>query len=114
VFSETLDEVIPTFQYNERTFDLKDYAGKTVKLAIRHHDCTAQYLLLIDDAFVYAMDKWNGLTTGINTVSTCNDVVGREYFNAAGQRVNGLVNGMNIVRQTMKDGSVKSMKLMVK
>ena len=114
VFSETLDEVIPTFQYNERTFDLKDYAGKTVKLAFRHHDCTAQYLLLIDDAFVYTMDKWNGLTTGINTASTCNDVVSREYFNAAGQRVNAPVNGMNIVRQTMKDGSVKSVKLMVK
>ena len=114
VFSETLDEVIPTFGYNERTFDMKDYAGKTVKLAFRHHDCTAQYLLLIDDAFVYTMDKWGNLNTGINTTSTNGDVVGREFFNAAGQRVNGPVNGMNIVRQTMNDGSVKSVKYMLK
>ena len=91
---------------------MKDYAGKTVKLAFRHHDCTEQYLLLIDDAFVYTMDKYD--TTGINTMTNNSDVVSREYFNAAGQRVNGPVNGVNIVRQTMKDGSVKSVKYMVK
>ncbi|MGX8695061.1 MAG: choice-of-anchor J domain-containing protein [Prevotella sp.] len=114
VFSETLDEVIPTFQYNERTFDLKDYAGKTVKLAIRHHDCTAQYLLLIDDAFVYTMDKWN-VTTHINARQlNKSEVVGREYFNVAGQRVNRPVNGINIVRQIMNDGSVKAVKHIVK
>lgn len=113
VFSETLDQEYPTFGYNERTFDLKDYAGKTVSVAFRHHDCTEQYLLLIDDAFVYTMDKWN-INTNVNAVTNGSEIVGREYFNAAGQRVNGPVNGMNIVRQTMKDGSVKAVKLMVK
>lgn len=116
VFSETLDMEIPAVdnkvQYNERTVDLKDYAGKTVKLAFRHHDCTEMYLLLIDDAFVYTMDKYD--TTGINTMTNNSDIVSREYFNAAGQRVNSPVNGVNIVRQTMKDGSVKSVKFMVK
>lgn len=114
VFTETLDEAYPTFGYNERTLDLKDYAGKTVSLAFRHHDCTAQYLLLIDDAFVFTMDKWNGVTTGVNAMTNNSEAVSREFFNAAGQRVNRPVNGINIVRQTMKDGSVKAVKLMVK
>jgi hypothetical protein len=114
VFSETLDEAYPTFGYHERTLNLKDYAGKTVSLAFRHHDCTAQYLLLIDDAFVYTTEKWDGITTGVNAMANDGNSVSREYFNAAGQRVNRPVNGMNIVRQTMKDGSVKAVKFMVK
>ena len=60
------------------------------------------------------MDKWNGTTTGIDAKAINNDVVSREYFNAAGQRISRPANGMNIVRQTMKDGSVKSVKFMIK
>ena len=60
------------------------------------------------------MEKWNGITTDINAKSTSNDVVRREYFNAAGQRVERPVNGINVVRQTMKDGSVKSVKFMMR
>ena len=113
VYSETL-ETDPSMSWHEHTLDLKDYAGKTVSVAFRHHDCTAQYLFKLDDLFVYTTDKWSEITTAINTLSTSSDVVSREYFNAAGQRVNGPVNGINIVRQTMKDGSVKSVKFMVK
>ena len=46
-------------------------------------------------------------TTTQATYEGGSDVVSREYFNAAGQRVDRPVNGINIVRQTMKDGSVK-------
>ena len=114
VFSETLDEIIPTFGYNERIVDLQDYAGKTVRLAFRHHDCSAQYLLLIDDAFIFTNEKWD-VTTSINGHQLNKDeVVGREYFNVAGQRVDRPVSGINIMRQTMKDGSVKSVKWMLK
>ncbi len=113
IFSETL-EVDPTMSWHEHTCDLSAYAGKTVRLALRHHDCTGQYLLKIDDIFVYTMDKWNGTTTGIDAKAINNDVVSREYFNAAGQRISRPANGMNIVRQTMKDGSVKSVKFMIK
>ena len=114
VFSETLDEIIPTFGYNERTVDLKEYAGKTVKLAFRHHDCTAQYLLLIDDAFVYTMDKYNQVTVGVDETIARNRAADNQYFNAAGQRLDSPVKGLNIVRKTMEDGSVKAVKFMVK
>ena len=113
VFTETL----PAEAADEWLFhsvDLKDYAGKTVFIAFRHHDCTGQYVLKLDDVFVYTSDKWNDITTGVSPVSGLDNVVSREYFNAAGQRVDRPVNGINIVRQTMKDGSVKSVKFMMK
>ncbi len=114
VFSETLENS-PTFGYHENTVDLKDYAGKTVRLAFRHHDCEGQYLLLIDDAFVYTYDKYNQITVGVDEMIARNHVLGNnQYFNAAGQRVEGPVKGLNIVRQTMKDGSVKSVKFMMR
>ena len=113
VFSETL-EVDPDAEYHEHQLDLSDYVGKTVRVAFRHHDCTNQYLLRIDDVFVYTMDKWDDIATSINGMPTSNDIVSRQYFNAAGQRVNRPANGVNIVRQTMKDGSVKSVKMMNK
>ena len=115
VFTETLPaEAADEWQFH--SIDLKDYAGKTVYLAFRHHDCTGQYILKLDDVFVYTSEKWNDITTGINATAngSSSDVVSREYFNAAGQRVDRPVNGINIVRQTMKDGSVKSVKFMMK
>ena len=115
VFTETLPaEAADEWQFH--SIDLKDYAGKTVYLAFRHHDCTGQYILKLDDVFVYTSEKWNDITTGINATASGSsaDVVSREYFNAAGQRVDRPVNGINIVRQTMKDGSVKSVKFMMK
>ncbi len=111
VFSETLSaEAADEWQFHE--VDLTKYAGKTVYLAFRHHDCTGQYVLKLDDVFVYTKDKWD-VVTGIAPMPTSSDVVSREYFNAAGQRVDRPVNGINIVRQTMKDGSVKSVKFMM-
>ena len=112
VFSETLPaEAADVWQYHE--VDLSDYAGKTVFLAFRHHDCIGQYVLKLDDVFVYTKEKWDDIATAIKPMPTSSDVVSREYFNAAGQRVDRPVNGMNIVRQTMKDGSVKSVKFMM-
>ena len=113
VFSETL-EVDPDAEFHERQLDLLDYVGKTVRVAFRHHDCTDQYLLRVDDVFVYTMDKWDEIATSINGMATSNDIVSRQFFNAAGQRVSAPVNGVNIVRQTMNDGSVKAVKVMNK
>ncbi len=114
VFSETL-ETDPNSEFHERSFDLKDYAGKTVRVAFRHHDCTNQYLLRIDDVFVYTMDKWGEITTGIAPQllnSTTPHLL--QFFNVAGQRSSRPVSNVNIVRQTMSDGTVKTVKVMNK
>ena len=113
VFSETL-EVDPTYAWHEHHVDLKDYAGKTVRMAFRHHDCTGQYLLKIDDAFVYTYEKYGNSTVGISSTDGQDKVAGNQYFNVAGQRSNSPAKGLNIVRQTMKDGSVKNVKFINK
>ena len=113
VFSETL-EVDPTYAWHEHHVDLKDYAGNTVRMAFRHHDCTGQYLLKIDDAFVYTYEKYGNSTVGISSTDGQDKVAGNQYFNVAGQRSNSPAKGLNIVRQTMKDGSVKNVKFINK
>ena len=39
--------------WRTRTVDLKDYAGQTVCFAFRHHDCSDNYFLLLDNVKVF-------------------------------------------------------------
>lgn len=53
--------------------------------------------------------------TAIRTVVSANsEVVARQYFTADGRQVSRLQHGLNIIRETMADGSVRTMKVMVK
>ena len=53
--------------------------------------------------------------TAIRTVVSANsEVVARQYFTADGRQVQRLQHGLNIIRETMADGSVRTMKVMVK
>ena len=55
------------------------------------------------------------IPTAIRTVvSTNSEVVARQYFTADGRQVSRLQHGLNIIRETMADGSVRTMKVMVK
>ena len=92
--------------------DLNDYAGKTIYLVYRHHDCEGQYVLRLDDVFVYTNEKFNEL--GISMAPAMEDVASQEYFNIDGVRQNGPTSGVNIIRSTMKDGSVKIQKVILK
>ena len=92
--------------------DLNYYAGKTIYLVYRHHDCEGQYVLRLDDVFVYTNEKFNEL--GISMAPAMEDVASQEYFNIDGVRQNGPTSGVNIIRSTMKDGSVKIQKVILK
>ncbi len=92
--------------------DLNEYAGKTIYLAFRHHDCVGQYVLRLDDVFVYTNEKFDEL--GISMTPAMEDVLTQEYFNVDGVRLNAPTNGVNIIRSTMKDGSVKIQKVILK
>ena len=92
--------------------DLNDYAGKTIYLVYRHHDCEGQYVLRLDDVFVYTNEKFDEL--GISMAPAMEDVASQEYFNIDGVRQNGPTSGVNIIRSTMKDGSVKIQKVILK
>ena len=55
------------------------------------------------------------IPTAIRTVvSTNSEVVARQYFTADGRQVSRLQHGLNIIRETMADGSVRTMKVMAK
>lgn len=94
------------WQYHE--IDLADYAGKTIYLAYRHHDCTGQYIIRLDDVMI--VDSSYDAIKDVNSM-TEQDVERIEIFNASGIRVNNLSDGINIVRKHYADGSVKTIKI---
>lgn len=112
VFSETL-EPESADEWVERVVDLAPYSGQEVCVLIRHHDCNGQYVLKVDDIFIYTMEKW-GNTSGINAAESSNNAVSTEIFDVNGNRNRGLVKGINLVRTTYSDGTVKTSKLIVK
>lgn len=112
IFSETL-EPESADEWVERVIDLSAYAGEAVYVLFRHHDCNGQYVLKVDDIFIYEMEKWND-TTGVNSVESAVKAVSTETFDINGVRTRGLVKGVNIIRTTYSDGSVKSYKFIVK
>lgn len=97
----------------ERTIDLDSYAGQTIYLVYRHHDCTGQYVLRLDDVFVFTNDKYNELL-GIGSLDGDKNVISREYYTIDGVRTMAPAKGVSIVREGMKDGSVKVQKVIIK
>ena len=100
--------------WQKRTIDLTPYAGKDVYLAFRHYDCTGQYILRLDD--VFAFEKGTADPTGISYLKTDenNKVARNEYYNLSGERLNAPIQGVNIVRSTYPDGTVRTHKVLLK
>lgn len=51
---------------------------------------------------------------GITPIKAGVQVVGRQYFTIDGQRANRLQHGVNIIRETLSDGTTRTVKLMAK
>ena len=110
VLEETMEEAQGAqYGWIERTFSLDEYAGKSIVLCFRHHDCEQQYLLRLDDVVIRQKDGGN---TGISSAANAYKATSREVFNASGMRLDEMQNGLNIVRKQMEDGSVKTIKVM--
>lgn len=89
--------------------DLAPYAGKTVYLAFRHHGCTGQYILRLDDVFIRTN---TGGTTAIDGITSGDAACGRtEIFDISGVKKSELQRGVNIVRTYSDSGTVKSSKI---
>lgn len=111
VYEETLiEENAELDGWALRKIDLTPYAGKTIYLLFRHYDCTGQYLIRLDDVFVY---NKGAEPTGIKgTISDGNgEVVSKEFYNASGVRLNHMQQGLNIVKTYYSDGTVKTDKV---
>lgn len=117
IIEETIDEPA---NYNSsytkvegwlhKVIDLNSYAGQTIYLVFRHHDCTGQYVLRLDDLFVVTNDH----PLGIGALAGDKNIISSEYYTIDGKRVENLVKGVNIVRSETKDGSVKVQKIIIK
>lgn len=112
LFTTTLPEESADI-WQENTLDLAEYAGKDVHLVFRHYDCFGQYVLKLDDIFVYTMDKWADISS-VDEIAGNSDVVSTEIFDLNGLRKRQLSEGVNIVRIVYSDGTVKTSKLIVK
>ena len=93
-----------------REIDLADYAGKTVYIVFRHHDCTGQYILRLDDVFVY-----NSGHSGVKTITNPGaNIVSQEIFTVDGRRAYELQNGVNIIRTTFDNGTSTTSKIIIR
>lgn len=90
------------------TVDLKDFAGQQVVLAFRHHDCTGQYILRLDDVNVMTRSGYNAIQGTQRTLAPQQT----EYFTLDGQRINGLQHGITIVRTVDAEGRTEVHKVM--
>lgn len=95
-----------------REVDLSAYAGKTIYVAFRHHGCTGQYLMRLDDIFVYNADG-----SGIKSMTdgdAAKGIIRQEIFDAQGKQLTGIMPGLNIIRTVYADGSERVAKVMRK
>lgn len=117
IFSEELDSTyVDRWAYH--VLDLTPYAGKTVSICFRHHNCTGCWLLKLDDVFVWTKDKWEA-ATGIKKIDSSDGETGmrvmrQEYFSVSGERLTSPTKGINIVRTIFDDGTSKTSKVLRK
>ena len=109
-FIEIFSERITWNLWEQRIIDLP-YAGEDIYLAIRHHNCTNNYLFIIDLIEILNSDSADELTPGIKTTALhrnypnpfnptttisydlANDGnVAIDIYNIKGQKVKTLVN----------------------
>ena len=93
-----------------REIDLKEFAGKTIYIVFRHHDCVGQYILRLDDVFVYNVED-----TGVRTLTNPGgNIVRQEVFGVDGTNQTELKDGINIVRTTFDNGMTVTSKIVIR
>ena len=94
-------DFIPWAHYE---YNLDQYKGKTIYIAFRHHECSGQYLLMIDDINVYQHGYEPSTSIdGVSTKNGFNKV--KSIYSLDGQQHEKLQRGVNVVR--MGDGSTR-------
>lgn len=110
IFSETLDST-KVDTWSEQSYDLSQWAGKTIVVAFRHHDCTGNYLIRLDDVFVWKKDAYTGIDAA---KATDKRVARQEYFDLTGKRLDAPKSGLTLVRTVYADGSCTTTKTLRK
>lgn len=101
LISETLKEENGAADgWTKREFSLNDYAGKPIVIGFRHHDCTGQYILRLDDVNVKTNSS-DGISSAINNIPGN----AAEYYSVDGRKMNSINKGLNIIRTQKEDGT---------
>lgn len=58
--------------------------------------------------------RWNGQTVGISFTDANKEIISSEYYNIVGMKLNTPAKGLNIVKNTMSDGTVETSKVYIK
>lgn len=95
IYNETVENIV----WEERKVDISKYAGKTIRVAFRHHDCEGKWIIKLDDVIVF-----DGVT-GINLTNASKEVVRMEYYSIDGIRVVTPENGIYLVKTVYTDGT---------
>lgn len=95
-----------SFGYQEKTFELDDYAGETVNVVFRHHADVDMYWLLIDDVTVVSKAY-----TGIDDTVAEKPVKYVEYYSVDGIKVETPDRGVYIRRTVYEDNTFSTEKV---
>lgn len=105
VYSETLESV----EWQQRTYELgTEWAGKEVYIGFRHHNCSGNDIVKIDDV---VMTQKSGVADSMYDSDRV--VMLQEFYNVSGMRLSSPQPGINIVRTVYDDGTVVTEKVIV-
>ena len=112
--STSFTEVLTTSTgYMDRVIDVSSYAGSTIFVAFRHHDCTDQYRMNLDDITVKQLPSEDISAVSIDGPSSSCAMSGQEVISATVENLGGndvyafnlsySVNGGAAVTETIAD-----------
>lgn len=99
-------------EFRQVVVEVEGTPGKEYQLLFRHHDCSGEYVLKLDDVFAYTTEKWDevGVGTAIADVQKVSTVI----YDVNGIRHNELIPGINIVTDTYANGARLTRKVVIK
>lgn len=97
---------ISFYGYDQKTYELDDYAGETVNIIFRHNADAQVYWLLIDDVTVISKED-----IGVDEAVAEKPVKYVEYYSADGIKVENPEKGMYIRRTVFEDNTVRTDKI---
>lgn len=108
-WEEIYNEIPQNIEWTKNEVDISKFAGKTCRLAFRHHDCENKWMLKIDDVII--IDNASGSVKDLDSNKV---IISQEYYSIDGLKVEKPENGIYIVKSKYEDGSVTSKKTIIK
>ncbi len=103
-WTELFNETPDSKEWKQNEVEISEYAGKTCRVAFRHHDCEGFWMIKLDDVIVV-----DGVSS-VNAIENNKVVVNQEFYSIDGMKVNKPENGIFIVKTYYNDGTISAKK----